>query len=95
MTREQATEIEEILRELYYDRSGEVLLPELFINDEDVTSLYDNLFSFEYLDGMPDFKISVPIIPKLNKEQAIDLIMEIYRIYKTEHRNPFAGKKWE
>lgn len=31
----------------------------------------------------------------MTREQAIDLIMEIYRIYKTEHRNPFAGKKLE
>ena len=30
----------------------------------------------------------------MTREQATE-IEEIYRIYKTEHRNPFAGKKWE
>lgn len=92
MTREQATEIEEILRDYYNDRTGEYTMPEIIIDGEDVSHLYDKLFSIEYLDGIPDFKISVPVIPKLVKEQAINLIMEIYKTYKNSKESPFAGK---
>lgn len=92
MTREQAIEVEKILRDFYNDKSGEYTMPEIIIDDEDVSHLYDKLFSIEYLDGIPDFKISVPIIPRLNKKQAIDLILEIYNTYKNTQESPFAGK---
>lgn len=92
MTREQAIEVEKILRDFYNDKSGEYTMPEIIIDDEDVSHLYDKLFSIEYLDGIPDFKISIPIIPRLDKKQAIDLILEIYNTYKNKQESPFAGK---
>lgn len=95
MTREQATEIEEILRDYYNDRTGEYIMPEIIIDGEDVSHLYDKLFSIEYLDGIPDFKISVPVIPRLVREQAINLILEIYNTYKSNHKSPFTDKEWK
>lgn len=90
MTREYAEQVEVLLREYYNDRTGEVQLPEIIVDGEDVSHLYEKLFSTEYLDTMPDLKVNIPIIPRIAKKQAVDLILEIYKTYKAKHECPFV-----
>ena len=84
MTREEAIVIEEKLRSYYneYPYKEDNAMPTIIVNGEDVTHLYDKIVTYDFLDKYPEFKIENPVIPRLVRDQAVDLIMKIYEGYK-------------
>lgn len=89
MNTDVALRIVKLLRKFYrIDSCAEVTnyenFPTIIINNEDISDLYKDLYNYEYLSGYPDFKIKVPVLCRMPKTNAAELVIYLYNRHKTQ-----------